>query len=208
MEDAAGVVRRIILLWCEVIIPPCPPSLSSSLVYFWLAAVCVSVCVPMPFPFSTHSLQIRKTGNTGRNIWHLCVFTLVTAPKLGHREDVCLYVCGKMKGVALHKCVLRVFGLVIMLCLHKLKYTQYQKQFPTLPSPPLTATMTINKAEDPVPNYMQRSNTTAKITTAATNSNNLSRCNTKKLNKRMIWRGSTFMQTPAVRDKVYFCRAR
>lgn len=46
MEDAAGVVRRIILLWCEVIILPCPPSLSNgSTVYFWLAAVCVCVCL-------------------------------------------------------------------------------------------------------------------------------------------------------------------
>lgn len=92
MEDAAGVVRRIILLWCEVIIPPCPPSLSSSLVYFWLAAVCVCVL------FSTHSLHIHKTG---KHICHLCfLFIVVKAPKLGHREDICVYV-----GVAQRECV-------------------------------------------------------------------------------------------------------
>lgn len=126
MEDAAGVVRRIILLWCEVIIPPCPPSLSSSPVYFWLAAVCVRVCV-RSFPLSTHSLQIRKTGNMRKRIWHLCLLYCCQGAQIRARGGhVCSCLCDNIKGVCLcvqDRC----------LCVHKLNCAQYQIQFPHTP---------------------------------------------------------------------------
>lgn len=152
MEDAAGVVRRIILLWCEVIIPPCPPSLSSSLAYFWLAAVCV--CAQLPFSFSTHSLQIHKTGNTGKHICHLCFFFIVIkAPKLGHREDMCVYV-----GVAQCECVhVCLDWWSCCVCINSSTLSIKSSSL-TLPSPPVTQ----NQAEDPILHYMKRSSTTAK----------------------------------------------
>lgn len=89
MEDAAGVVRRIILLWCEVIIPPCPPSLSSSLVYFWLAAVCMCKCVCAVALSFLHTLcKFTWEETWEKNIRHLCVVCWLE----GH--GTCVYVCG------------------------------------------------------------------------------------------------------------------
>lgn len=58
----------------------------------------------MPFPFYTHSLQIRITGNMGKKDLASLRFIVVKAAKLGRREDR-VRVCGKMKGVAIHECV-------------------------------------------------------------------------------------------------------
>lgn len=123
MEDAAGVVRRIILLWCEVIIPPCPPSLSSSLVYLLLAAVCERVrgC---PF-LSPHTHCKFAKQETWTNTFGICVFLHCCqgAPNWGTgRTCVYMLVRQNAKGVAL----VRVF----MLRLYQFKYAQYQEQFP------------------------------------------------------------------------------
>lgn len=126
MEDAAGVVRRIILLWCEVIIPPCPPSLSSSLVYFWLAAVCVSVCV-CRCPFLSPHTHCRFTkqetrGETFGIFAFYCCHDAQTGAQGGRvllkwRVWPCMSVC------------------LIMLCLHKVHSVSE-----VVPHPPLTST--------------------------------------------------------------------
>lgn len=187
MEDAAGVVRRIILLWCEVIIPPCPPSLSGSPVYFWLAAVCmrvrVSVWVQMPFPFCTHSLQIRLTLNMGKNIWHLERGEGKGGCQAGWGRESCVSSCSDRR-----------------LCFACIKLSSLGIKSSS-PSAPLTAAKHSRRSL-PVTRggAAQQQNNKS--------SNNLSECNTTKWNKRTIWRDSTFKQTLAVGDKVYFCLAR
>lgn len=75
--------------------------------YFGLAAVCVSVCVLMPFPFSAHSNpQNRKHGEK-----HLASSRFIVVAHIGAQGGhVCMSVCGRIKGVALHEFVLCVFG--------------------------------------------------------------------------------------------------
>lgn len=63
------------------------------------------VCVQMPFPFSTHPLQIRITGNMEKKHLASLCFIVVKAAKLGHSEDTAHVCVAKMKGVAMHECV-------------------------------------------------------------------------------------------------------
>lgn len=159
MEDAAGVVRRIILLWCEVIIPPCPPSLSSSLVYLWLAAVCECVrgC---PF-LSPHTHCKFAKQETWRNTFGICVFLYCCqgAPNWGTgRTCVFLLVHQNVKGVALVWVCVSVCldWSSCCVCINS-STLSIKSSFPALPSPPMTQ----NKAEHPVLHYMHRDNTTA-----------------------------------------------
>lgn len=130
MEDAAGVVRRIILLWCEVIIPPCPPSLSCSQVYFWLAAlcmpasVCVGVCVrewvSACLPFSLMLTAKFQNSKHGEKQLAPLLFVILTS---GQRRTRYVWEwCGIVGGV--------MFVSVIMFLLSKLKNIQNQKKLP------------------------------------------------------------------------------
>lgn len=191
MEDAAGVVRRIILLWCEVIIPPCPPSLSCSQVYFWLAAPCIPVCVRVCVcALLSVCLEICKTLNIGKNSWHpfVIVKTLISGQRKTRYACVQNEFCGYTGGV--------MFVSLIMFLLSKLKYIQSEKLPPPPPPPPHFPWSSLRH-----PNESEDSLTRGE----ATQQHNIpSGCNTMKPNRTMIWRGSTFTQNPAGWDKVCF----
>jgi len=161
MEDAAGVVRRIILLWCEVIILPCPPSLSSSLVYFWLAAVCTCVCVCADALSFLCTLTANSYNRKHREK-HLAslLFVVVKAPKLGQRQDtvcICVVEDGRVRSVVFFL----QYSWLGYACLNSSTFS-FKSSSPHSPSPSPIADMTQNKATDFIPSYRQRSNATAK----------------------------------------------
>lgn len=75
-----------------MIIPPCPPSLSSGPVYFWLAAVCVRAltlarargAALFPSAHARRKFAKQETRGNAFGIFARCV--VVKAPKLGHGE--------------------------------------------------------------------------------------------------------------------------
>lgn len=188
MEDAAGVVRRIILLWCEVIFPPCPPSLSSSQVYFWLAASCVWLCVCVcayryPSLFAAH--KFSKTVNMGKNIWHHCYFLLL-------RSSV------RSKGRTQYE-----GGGSGRAC--KVRGVRYLSWW-------LGCTFMNSESRIPPPRHLQWHKTKQHIPwrEATQQEQRPISPQHKEAEQEGGPRrgGCTFMQTPAVWDKVYFCLAR